>query len=318
MCQRLFARAAIIAALLIVLICGPSFAASLTLTGSGVIRPNGSAAYNLAPMLSFDAAVDASLPVNTNAVRVTLDSLISGEGLLGGPAPGAHFTGAAVALPSGMSLTAVSGQPALNSGLANSTAVFVDLQGDVAGTHNLYYLGAPGEGNSEANRVEFKPTDVGTNADDIRVLRPVSFDNQGKAIEVRPGERGVLEAGAFRFMLDPSMNVFGMKITFIDTEANAALNTGIFNIMVNGSSVPQVFHVPTGANDNEYFVGFLADEPITSFDVRLGWINGSRDGGDGVLLDMSHIELITVPEPGSICLLASGLLVIARQTRRRR
>lgn len=306
-------RRLLFAVLILTFASAPTFAGMITMTGTGVTRANGNASYNLAPIMSFDAAVAASLPPNTIANSVTLDSLLTGEGLLGGPAPGAHFSGATTMLPAGMGISAVSGQPALNSGMPNSTAVFVDLQGSMAGTSNLYYLGAPGEGNTEPNRIQFKGIDVGTNADNMRILRPVSFDSMGRAIEVQPGERGVLEAGAFRFSLDPSLNVYGMKISFIDTETNAALNTGVFNIKVNGAAVPQVFHVPAGGNDNEYFVGFFANQPLTSFDIRLGWINGNQDGGDGVLVDLTKIELMTIPEPATLLPFALALFAAAHR-----
>ena len=158
------------------------------------------------------------------------------EGLLGGPAAGAYYQGPIVELPPGLTLSAAEGYPPLNSGLAGSTAVFADLQGELAGTSNLYYLGDPAYGSSERNRIQFAPTDVGTNAEDILVLRPVSFNYAGEAIEVRPNEKGVLEAGSMRFGFDPAgPNVYGFAMIFIDTETDGT--TRIYNITAGGQTL---------------------------------------------------------------------------------
>ncbi|MBN2563703.1 MAG: hypothetical protein JXQ75_22525 [Phycisphaerae bacterium] len=301
----------------IALIATSTRASTIDVFEQGLIRANGQAPRDFTAVEEFDAAVDAVVPFGFQAVSTPLSDLISGEGLLGGPAAGAFFLGDTAGLPSGMWFSGVDGDAPINSGLPGSTAVFADLQGSVAGTPNIYYLGDPAYGATEANRVQFAATDIGTNADNMMVLRPVSFDDDGEAIEVTANEKGVLEAGSFRLHFDASLGVYGMKLTFIDTESDAGGVTGVFNIDVAEQRVADTFAVPAGQNDNECFVGFFGSDPITSFDVHLGKINGSQTGGDGVLLDLSRIELIQVPEPGGLWLLVVAGLSVIRKSRRR-
>ncbi len=291
-------------------------AATFVFSATGLVRANGGAVRDFTVVQGFDSAVSSSLAAGHLVVQTSLADLLSGEGLLGGPAAGTFFQGDIATLPSGISFSAASGDPSLNSGLAGSTALFADLQGSVAGTANLYYLGDPVAGATDPNRVQFSATDVGTNADNMMVLRPVSFDSNGEAIEVRSNEKGVLEAGRFTMNLDASLGIRGVKITFIDTEGAASATTGISNIYLDGNLMAETYNIPAGGNDNEYFVGFLGSRPITSFDVDLGSINGSQTGGDGVLLDAAMIEFITIPEPGTLVLLSGGLALCGRRRRR--
>lgn len=297
---------AALAAACIVQVTAQALAESIILSRTGVIRTSGQSPRNLALVHEFDALAAALMPPGAMPRHATLAELITSEGLVGGPAAGAFFQGAVAGLPAGIFFTSVAGDAPLNSGLAGSTALFADMQGQTLGTSNLYHLGSPAEGSSENNRVQFAPTDVGTNGDNMMVLRPVSFDGAGRAIEVQPGERGVLEAGRFTMHLDPSLQIVGVKITFIDTESAAAANTRITNIRLDGWQTAGQYAIPSGANDNEYFVGFLADEIVTSFDIHLGHINSAQTGGDGVVLDMALIEFIAIPEPGTLVLLAGG------------
>jgi len=294
--------------------------AAIIYESTALVRPCGEAERQTGAIDEFFATVDSYTPQGQTLRITRLSDVVDEEGLLGGPAAGAYYQGPIVELPPGLTLSAAEGHPPLNSGLAGSTAVFADLQGELAGTSNLYYLGDPAYGSSERNRIQFAPTDVGTNAEDILVLRPVSFNYAGEAIEVRPNEKGVLEAGSMRFGFDPAgPNVYGFAMIFIDTETDGT--TRIYNITAGGQTLPASYVVPAGADDNEYFVGFLSDTPLDFFDVSLGSINFWQTGGDGVLIDAQSVCFITgdepfIPEPATATLLgAAGAILLLRRSR---
>lgn len=306
------------AALAVCLACAEGvYASDIDVVGGALIRANSLLIPDMTGVTTFNGAVQAAVPMGMVPTFTPLGSLVTGEGLIGGAPAGTLAFGSSVAAPAGITFSAASGSPALNSGLPGSTALYVDKVGSPGGTNNLYYLGPIAEGAVDSNRVQFTATGATTVPQTL--LRPVSFDTGGQAIQTSGGEKGGLSAGKFKLSFASSLNVHGIKVVFTDTEINAAPSTGLSNIVLNGNLTGDVFGVPAGGNGNDYFLGFYSHLPLTSVEISLGWINSTMTGGDAVLMDFAKIELIqVVPEPGTFLLVAVGAALGVVRRRRSR
>ncbi len=155
------------------------------------------------------------------------------------------------------------------------------------GVMTRLFMDKPNTANSYGS-VYFPPRDFGTNPP-AACIRPVACDANGNPLNTH--ERGALETGTMVY--DLKANMYGFALNLVDVEAANSTRIEIRFAADRGTAGQVTYVVPTGADNQTQFFGFLFEQPITRVVVYLGNFNAA----DGVVISQNWAARLAVPPP---------------------